>query len=582
MKKILLLVITGLLLLSGCSSKPDEILFSEVDNIAFKEHLDELLVTSLNPSDLSVNFSFIDPEAAGITPEPYELGFTTLEDFNESNKETQTMIDQLKEFKDQDLSIQQQMDRNALIDLFERSVALSEFYDYEIGTSVLGSSRALMGNIPAYLEKYEFTLARDVDYYLHFIETLEGYFKDYVALEHERQERDTGYSQYELDAIIEQAQNLADEASSSDYYLIEEFEEKLAATAFGSPDLIERNKRAINDSLASAYQAIADGLSDIEGPEMRGYAQMPKGKEYYTKILEYNTGSSRSIKDIQLVNSRLKMKSLLKIQSIAQDAETQEAMFDQYINGPDLPYDNGKDLIDVLNISYQKYFPQTDPFNYELRRVHPSMEEGSAPAFYFTPQIDYTSDYKQVIFAKGDYKQEDYKTFGHEATPGHMYQFTYFNTLESHPVMKMFTSGANAEGWANYSEQYVDLILGVDEDQANYNVAYNAIIQSLHIELDLGINHSGWDMDQAEEFVIENFGEQEGDAMKELYLLFVHNPAVYPTYYLSSLYIEELKTMFFKESEEGLTDVDFHKAFLKYGSVGFDIINEGFKKDLKK
>lgn len=586
MKKIIVLLLTTLLLMTACSNKVDgNEGFAAEDNLEFTQYLDSLLIDSLNEDDISINFTFIDPEAFGVQPKPYELGFTTKEEYEESAVELKALIDELKAFKAKDLSIQQQMDRDALVDLFERSYALTDFYDYEVGTSVLGSSRAFMGNVPAYLEKYEFTKERDVEGYLHFIETLEDSFVQYVNLEKERQTRDTGYSQVELDSIIEQAADMAKLASASDYYLIEDFEVKLNATDFPNKDAyMTRNKEAINGSFVRAYEAVANGLSEIEGPEMRGYASMPNGKEYYLALLQSNTGSSRSIKDVEMITARHKMSSMLATQSLlGSDASEGESEYlTTFIDGPDIPYTDGKSLIDYLNLNYLSYFPKTKNFNYELRRVHESMEEGSSPAFYFSPQIDYNDEYKQVIYAKGEFSKADYKTFGHEATPGHMYQFTYFHDLPSHPIMKLYTSSANAEGWANYSEQYVDLMLDLDPNQANFNKAYNGILQALHIEMDLGINYEGWNIEKFGEYLLGNFGIEDLESVEEMYEIFVHNPATYPTYYLSSIYIEELKNVYLKENADWAYDVDFHEAFLKYGSVGFDIIENGFKKASKK
>ena len=70
--------------------------------------------------------------------------------------------------------------------------------------------------------------------------------------------------------------------------------------------------------------------------------------------------------------------------------------------------------------------------------------------------------------------------------------------------------------------------------------------------------------------------------LDEIYLNFVHNPGAYPTYYLSQLYIEDLKKSYFQFHDDITLDKEFHEAFLKYGSTGFDVIEKGFKKELKK
>lgn len=582
MKKILMLALVSLLLLSACSTRGNSGGVSDTDNEKFSELLDGLLADVYDPDNFSINFTFINPDEFGVERDLYNLGFSTKEDVEEGIEESLELIKALNNFKDKDLSYQQQLDRNALVDLLERSVKTSAFYDFEVGTSVLGSSRSLMGNIPAYLEKYEFHDEHDVKAYLNFIDTLEENFVKYVDLEIERQKRDTGYSQVELDEIIEQASNLAKDSKASDYYLIDEFNTKINASSIANKDeYIALNKIAINGNFSDAFNAIAEGLSVIEGPEMTGLANKPNGKEYYEALLQSNTGSSRSIKQIERILVRHKMQNAVITQQFTTSEEELNERFDAYLKGPTLEQTEGKELINYLNANYRSYFPATDNFNYELRKVHPSMEEASSPAFYFSPQIDYTDDYKQVIFVKGDFNSEDYRTYGHESTPGHMYQFTYFLNLPSHPLLKVFTSSANAEGWANYSEQYIDYMLGLDEDQADFNQAYSSIVQILHIEMDIGINYYGWSIDEFKEFVGENFGDMEEEEVLDIYKTFVHNPAAFPTYYLSNLYIQDLKTLYYKDNPDAI-DVDFHKEFLKYGSVGFDVIEKGFEKESKK
>ena len=581
MKKILVLALSVLLFLTSCSSPKTEANYAITDNVQFKEYLDELLVDSFDPSDFSINFTFIDPAEFGVERDDYDLGFTTPEDYEEYIASTKDTLKALEGFKDSELSIQQQMDKTALIDALERSLAKIKYYDFEVGTSVLGSSRALMGNIPAYLEKYELHDEVDVESLFSFIETLEASFSKYVELEKERQTRDRGYSQVELDEIIKQANILAEATKDPNYYLIELFEEALNASNIDSKDYVSKYKELINNDFSNAYLSVATGLSEIEGPAMRGLAQMPDGKDYYLSLLSYNTGSSRSIKEIEQLIARYKVQQSLIISSLASSEEEINEYFDGFITAPILSQGDGVSFIDYLNKNYTDYFPKTSGFNYELRKVHDSMEEGSSPAFYFTPQVDYTDDYKQVIFVKGDFNAEDYRTYGHEATPGHMYQFTYFMDLPSHPLLKIMTSGANAEGWANYSEQYIDAMVGVDKTQATFNKAYNTLVSIIHIEMDIGINYHGWSMSEFAQFAAENFGITDESELETIYQSFVHNPGAYPTYYLAAIYIEELKTQFFKASDSNASDVNFHEALLKYGSVGFDVIEKGFNKEFK-
>lgn len=577
MKRLLGLIIVGLIFLSACGSKAVDGPSANQENKAFNTYLDELLVDTFAPEDFSINFSFIDPEKYGVTRGLYDFGFTSEEDYDAYFVEVKEVVKKLKEFKANTLLKQQNQDRLALLDYYERELLMEDFYDYETGSALLGSSRALMGSIPAYLEKFEIHDEKDVEGLLNLVKTMDVSFQKYVDLEKTRQDNGTGYSQAELDEIITQARDMAKSASDSDYYLIGAFADKLKDAKISDAKTYEAEyRKLINTNYVDAFNHIASELSEIKGGELMGLAHKPNGKEYYLALLEKNTGSSRGIKAIESMMSKHKMRAMMGISSLGSDEATIEKYFDVYANGPELQQSDGKALIDYLNANYRSYFPTVPQFNYDLKRVHPSMEEGSSPAFYFTPQVDYTDEYKQVIFAKGDFDQKDYRTFGHEATPGHMYQFSYFMTQDSHPLTRVLSSSANAEGWANYTEQYIDIILGLDEKQAAFNEFYNTLIQILHIEMDLGINYYGWDIEAFSNFSLENFGLEDEEDILEIYQSFVHNPAAYPTYYLSNLYINNIKADYFKNNPDA-KDIDFHTQFLNYGSVGFDLIEKGFK-----
>lgn len=583
MKKILISLLLVLLTVSGCSSKGPQTSFAELENKEFNTLLDQQIIDSVASDDLSINFLFIKPEDYGVTREPYELGFTTEADYAEGMETYKAMIKDLKGFKDKDLTLTQQADRDALIDAYEKALLMEDFYDYEVGTSVLGFSRAFLGNIPAYLEKYEFHDEEDVVYYLNFLETLQASVQESIDFELKRQTNGTGFSQEELDEIISQAISMAEAIVEPDYYLISHFNDKIKVLNLENETVYtEMNKVLINVNFANAYMAVVDGLSEIDAEPMSGLANRPNGKDYYEKLLQSNTGSSRSIKDIEKILKKHKMQNQIVMSSLLKDEAMLESMFNDYVEGPELHFEDGQGLIDFLNKTYTDYFPETKAFNYELRKVDPSMEEASSPAFYFTPQIDYTDQFKQVIFVKGDYDSKNYHTYGHESTPGHMYQFTYFQDLPNHPIRSLVSNGANAEGWANYSEQYIELMVGVGSDQAQFNKAYNQILQIMHIEMDLGINYYGWSYDEFKDYILNNIGLDSDEELKEIYLNFVHNPATYPTYYLSQLYIEDLKVSYFKAKDDTKLDKEFHEAFLSYGSTSFDVIEKGFKKALQK
>lgn len=162
--------------------------------------------------------------------------------------------------------------------------------------------------------------------------------------------------------------------------------------------------------------------------------------------------------------------------------------------------------------------------------------------------------------------------------PGHMYQFSYFMTLKDmHPIRSLVTHTSNAEGWANYTER-IAVNYVADEDYANFYDVMETFSELFHIKADIGIHYYGWGLDELREHVDMYFGGVSDDSLSDIYTMIVHNPATYPTYYLSTLYIKQFKDKAMKELDEKYNDKDFHEAFLSSGSASFNII----KKEIDK
>ena len=568
MKKLITMIILLSLLLVGCSKQAE----LEATNLPFTQYLDQLLIDSLEPTDIAINFSFIDPESFGINPEPYDLGFTTQEEFNEYFDEVKQIIVDLKSYKDEDLNDQQRLDRDALLADFEMSLGSKDFYEFEIGSNVLGFSRAFSGNVPAYLETYDFHNERDVIGYLNFLETLEGSYAQYLELEKNRQKSGRGYGQQELDKIIDQAQESADAMKDPGYFLIDDFKKKIVGLNLSDESYyVEKQQKLMNENMSDAYQLIVDELSSIKAEDTTGLVNKPGGKDYYLYLLQSNTGSSRSIKEIRAFIKKKKAEIMMNLSSIAQTTDSNE-LFKRLQTNEFGSFTDGYELMSFIERELKDDFPEITPVNYELRKVHPSMEKASSPAFYFTPYTDYSPEYLQSIYINGDFDNRLYQTYAHEGMPGHMYQFNYFLELGMHPIRSLYTQSSNAEGWANYVESIAHSYVEEDQTYVQFAKNYNDITQILHIEMDLGVNYDGWSKEKFASFFVENFGNYSEAEITDFYLRFTHNPSVYPTYYLSNLYITDMKEQVMKAKGNAYSEKEFHEVFLRSGSVGFDLI----------
>ena len=583
MKKIILSLLFITLLLGACT-KSEAVEYAQSVNQEFIETMDSLLIETFDPQDIGINFTFVDPEKFGLKPEPYRLGFVDKTQSKESYDLIKEQIKVLNTYSSNDLTQDQDLDRRVLVDALEKSLLLEPFYDYNTGSSVLGYQRAFAGSLPAYLETFDFHNRSDVLSYLNFLEFLPEDYEAYVDFEIERQERETGYGKEEMDKIITQAKETVTASSSDDYFLNDNFLSKIKTLNLSDEDeLLKKHQDLMKTGIAQAYQVIVDKLGIVFPSDTVGLAQKPNGKEYYEALLQVNSGSKRSIKEVKAFIERKKADTQNGIQYLLKNQDF-EIMFEAFQNNTYSDFKTDQELMDFLESKSAVVFPEIDSVNYKINLVDPSMASASSPAFYFTPQVDYQKDLKQSIFVNGDFDNINYPTYAHEGFPGHMYQFNYFLELKLHPVRQIYTSNGNAEGWANYIEGIAHHFINDDQIFVEFANMYNQLVQILHLEMDLGINYDGWSMEQFAEYAKENFGIEDMGIIKDIYIDFAHNPAVYPTYYLSSLYIQDLRDQYEMALGKEYDIKNFHKSFLDYGSASFDIIEPGFKqmiKDLK-
>ena len=583
MKKLLVSLLLLSVLVTGCTKQVSNTPAKEA-NPKFTEYLDDVLVDLMDPSSYAINFYFVKPEEYGIKPGMYEIGYQTEEEYKEEIADNKKIIEELKGFKDTTLTAQQQLDKKVIIEYLEHSIELEPYYEYLYGSVAIGYQRNLMSSFSAELETYQFRNKHDVDAYLHLIETFPDIIQKYIDLELKRQESGTGYGKEEIDEIIRVNTETAKQATQSDYYLIDHFSKTINSvdfmTAKEKEEAIAKHKILINDNFARAYQNVIDELGKIDAKPTTGLASKPSGKKYYELILRQETGKNLSIKEINELLDRKEAEVRNLITSIGYNKLMEYD--EKYYNRVFGDFKDGRELLSTISSKYIDDFPEIEAPNYELRKVDASMEASSSPAFYFSPPVDYSPDNPQIIYINGNFNNNLYATYAHEGIPGHMYQFSYFmNLKEMHPIRSLISPSSNAEGWANYAENEAVKYVS-DNDYKAFYTAMDTLQNIIMIRADIGIHYDGWNLKAFEDFMNEyyDFSSQPG-ALLESYVQVAHLPAVFPTYYLSSMHIRDLKLMVQQELDEKYNEKEFHRAFLNVGGASFDIIEEQLKEYIK-
>ena len=217
-------------------------------------------------------------------------------------------------------------------------------------------------------------------------------------------------------------------------------------------------------------------------------------------------------------------------------------------------------------------FPAAPEVGYDVKSVHSSLEEYTAPAFYLTPPIDDIS--QNCIYinkSKGDKKLKLYTTLAHEGFPGHLYQNVMERSSGLSAIRSLFGSSGYAEGWATYVEMQSFYYADVDREVAAYLQKNQSALLSLYATADMGIHHDGWTLRDTIDF-FAGYQIIDKQVVKEIYQLIVEEPAHYLKYYIGYLEFLNLRQYAMKRFGEDYSNYRFHNALMKMGPAPFSIL----------
>ncbi len=548
----------------------------------FDEFLDALPSLMMSSTNLGVNSSFNDPESYGFDETALlELPYVSSEELSQHGEEEyDALLDALHAFDYDELTESQQITYDTLEDYLELNKALVP-YAYQ-DNNYLGGYLSTQANLPIYLMQFSFNREEDVDSYFNLLKTAKETFKKYAENEQERQEKGVGLTPAIMEDTIEQCNNFVNNSTD---YLVESFDERIDEVDFlTTTEKVEakkKNKELVENDLVDAYKTLARELSiiDVQTPD-GGLANQPDGKDYYEKLVQQKVGTDDSIEDIQLMLTKGMVQSYVAMFRTAMDNEGAGLTLDDNGNPIYTDLTSAEDLIAYLYEASKADFPEVEMPNYVVQQVPESMSENYSPASYRTPKADADPSDPQVIMLNGAFDQSNYTTIAHESFPGHMYQYTFYQTMDFPAIRSLIEFAGSAEGWANYTEgyalDYVQEEYSTTADLMYYNQQYTTCVIGL---LDIGIHYEGWTREEAWEFLKERMGEDITlEVSNAQYDLHLESPGNYLAYYAGSLYFEQMRN----EAQEALGDdfdsVEFHRTLLEAGNTSFPVYEEQVQK----
>lgn len=580
--------------------------YSYFINRRFRACTNTIFTTDISGNPLNLHYTLAYPESSGI--KDYSLSLGTFDPTQLSGQKIllenrRTMINA---FPARDLSPDNRLTQQILSLYYETQLLPARQYLLD---EALSPSLGTQAQLPILLAEYTFRKEDDVRNYLKLLTSVDSYLESILSFEKLKAQNGTFMSDATADRIISQCSAFIKDPD--DNYLASVFSEKIQSLSGISEQKKAAYQKLHNQILTAqvlpAYQSLIDGLYLLKGSGKNpgGLCQFTGGKAYYEYLIKSSCGIYDTVPEIQsrlihqfqtdLSLATKLMGSSTATPTFAKDvflpiseAETgtpsgifsfSAGLIDaasglSFTSTPSSAETSPEQILEDLQKQIQTDFPAVPSTSYEVKYVHPDLEEHLSPAFYLTPPIDTLSPNDIYINRHANMSGlELYTTLAHEGFPGHLYQTITFASSAPDPVRYLPAMGGYVEGWATYAESFAYTYYqpdSTDGQLAWLNRSLNLCMMSL---LDTVIHYNGWNQERCATF-LSQLGITDNTIQKEIYQVIVEDPANYLKYYLGYLQFLDLQQEVRELAGDAFHLHSFHQKVLSAGPCQFPILKQ--------
>lgn len=580
--------------------------YSYFINRRFRACTNTIFTTDISGNPLNLHYTLAYPESSGI--KDYSLSLGTFDPTQLSGQKIllenrRTMINA---FPARDLSPDNRLTQQILSLYYETQLLPARQYLLD---EALSPSLGTQAQLPILLAEYTFRKEDDVRNYLKLLTSVDSYLESILSFEKLKAQNGTFMSDATADRIISQCSAFIKDPD--DNYLASVFSEKIQSLSGISEQKKAAYQKLHNQILTGqvlpAYQSLIDGqyLLKGSGKNPGGLCQFAGGKAYYEYLIKSSCGIYDTVPEIQsrlihqfqtdLSLATKLMGSSTATPTFAKDVflpiskaqtGTHSGIFSfsaglidaasglSFTSTPSAAETSPEQILEDLQKQIQTDFPAVPSTSYEVKYVHPDLEEHLSPAFYLTPPIDTLSPNDIYINRHANMSGlELYTTLAHEGFPGHLYQTITFASSAPDPVRYLPAMGGYVEGWATYAESFAYTYYqpdSTDGQLAWLNRSLNLCMMSL---LDTVIHYNSWNQERCATF-LSQLGITDNTIQKEIYQVIVEDPANYLKYYLGYLQFLDLQQEVRELAGDAFHLHSFHQKVLSAGPCQFPILKQ--------
>ena len=551
-------------LLYGCQKSP----LATSSNAAFESFTNDLFREDVSSTTLGLHYTLKNPASYDIKMDTITFGsFQT--DKTSSLAALENLEASLFSFPYNSLSEKNQLTYDILDDYIQTAKKGVSFALYE---EPLNSVTGIQAQLPVLLAEYSFSNKSDIETYLKLLETLPDYFDSLIDFEKEKSRAGLFMAPQSAESIIEQCEAFL--SMGEENYLLSTFNTRLSTVPNLSADerqsYLNKNKELLNTCILPAYESLVSALETLQNTSKNqgGLCHLPNGKDYYSYLVSRDTGSKRTVEELEkLVQSQM-ADDLLSMQNLlAQNQLKAAETASPFTSSP-------KEMLNDLKVQITAAFPKPAPVKIEVKYVPTALQNYLSPAFYLIPAIDNAAE--NVIYINEAHASSGlslFTTLAHEGYPGHLYQTTYFSSTNPDPIRSILNFEGYTEGWATYAEMCSYSLSPLKKEVSSLLQKNSSLTLGMYAALDIGIHYHSWDDKKVFQYV-KNYGITENETIRDIYELIIADPGNYLKYYIGYVEFLELKKKMIEQQGSSFSQKEFHQKILEIGPAPFSILEK--------
>jgi len=322
----------------------------------------------------------------------------------------------------------------------------------------------------------------------------------------------------------------------------------------------------------------------VQAPESLGLHQYPGGNAYYDYLIRRETSLTLTPDQIH----QMGLEALATIQQEMQSVRQQLGFtgtaeeFHRKLEGEERFYASTPDEVERRYLAYIErieshlpdYFLRVPQAPYGVKRASPLVEQGMTYGYY---QGGAAGEKAFYYYNGSNLETRSLISAGfliyHELIPGHHFHLALVRENQQLSAYRRGISmTAFSEGWANYAAFLAREIGMLSDPYDRYGWLLSNAYISVRLVVDTGLNHKGWSLQEASNYMLENTNADKSEVAAEVLRYSVDIPAQALSYKLGYDKIRELRQTAEIALGEDFDLREFHAEVLSSGTLALPVL----------